>query len=78
MPLHGGARAIPGDPPGSRLKLVTIPGVGGVTHVKDPDGFSIELLTLTPAASRWFGVAPRPTPMFAPFLPRDIPRDPER
>lgn len=50
-------------------RLITIPGLGGVTYVNDADGFSIEMLSLTPRARRWFGFAPRPTPRFAPFLP---------
>jgi len=49
---------------------VSLPGVGAVTYVNDPDGFSIELLTVTPRAQGRFGFRPRPTPRFAPLLPR--------
>jgi len=47
-----------------------VPGVGAVTYVNDSDGFSIELLTVTPRAQGRLGFRPRPAPRFAPLLAR--------
>jgi catechol 2,3-dioxygenase-like lactoylglutathione lyase family enzyme len=50
--------------------LVTLPVLGAVVYVNDPDGFSIELMTVKPRASAHFGFEPGDTPRFAPFLGR--------
>ena len=38
---------------------VHLPG-GGVVYVIDPDGFSVELLSMSPASDRFWGFTPRP------------------